>query len=177
MEFLQSLIEMLYQFMASLGMNPANANFGNPFTIFFGGGFLCGGMGALLGAGILSIKTLLAMRWPTAPGVVVATRIDSSSDSEGTSYSPVVVYQYQVGERAYQNDLLAFGAKNYSGGYGGAERTIRKYPVGAGVRVFYNPGNPQKSVLEVRAASGPLLIFLGVLFSCIGIVGGFMGAF
>src|SRR5262245_12532375 len=108
MEFLQSLIEMLYQFMRSLGMNPSNANFGNPFTIFFGGGFMCAAFIMMIFVAVLSIKTLTAMRWPTAPGVVVGSRIAESHSSEGgTSYSAVIVYQYQVGERAYQNDLLA----------------------------------------------------------------------
>jgi hypothetical protein len=175
---LTPIIDLIRQLLSQLGISTtATPNFANAFTIFFGGGFMCAAFIMLFFVGILSIKTLLAMRWPATEGVIVAGHIASSHSSEGgTSYRPVIVYQYQVGERTYQNDLLAFGAKNYSGSYGGAQRKIQKYPPGGRVQVYYNPGKPQKSVLEVRATGSTLLLLMSILFMCIGIGGGLMGA-
>jgi len=150
----------------------------NLFNVLFGGGFMFAGLLMMLFAAISAIRVLSAQNWPTTEGVVVAGHIATSHSSEGgTSYRPVVQYQYQVVEKTYMSDLMSFGSRNYFGGYGGAQRTLQRYPVGAAVRVHYNPNKPERAVLEVRTASGCLLTGMGVLFSIIGVLGWVLGAY
>lgn len=150
----------------------------NTFNVLFGGGFMFAGLLMMLFAAISAIRVLMAQNWPTAEGRVLGSHIASSHSSEGgTSYRAVIQYQYQVGERTYQSDLLSFGSRNMYAGYGGAQRALQRYPVGAAVRVHYNPNKPERGVLEVRTASGCLLTGMGVLFSIIGVAGCVLGAY
>src|SRR5438552_1499590 len=123
------------------------------FTVCFGGSFLGTAFFLLIFAAINIIRALQAQNWPTAPGVVISSYMGSSRSSDsGTSYRAVVQYQYQVADRAYTGDRLAFGSRNMYGGYGGAQRTLQRYPAGTQLQVRYDPNKPQNSVLEARSS-------------------------
>src|SRR5258708_5040685 len=99
---LLQLIRALFQFM---GIPLTNTPHLSTFGLAFGGSFLLAGFIMMFIAAINSFRVIFAQSWPTAPGVVIGSTIASSHSSEGgTSYRPVISYQYQVGERTYQNN-------------------------------------------------------------------------
>lgn len=175
MELLSGLLEALQGYLALVGLENVSSE-GLMFAGAFGGGFGLTSMILLLIAGIQAMKAMASKNWPTTEGVVLHSDIASSHSSEGgTSYRAVVHYQYNVGERAYTNDLVAFGAKNSFGGYGGAVKTADKYSQGTPVRVHYDPNKPQTAVLETRSAAGCLLGGMGIVFLCVAVFGVVMG--
>lgn len=104
-------------------------------------------------------------------GEVVSTSVEMRRNMlareawKRTYYVPIVVYAYEVGGVAYQNDVVWAGLApdEESGTEVGAESVIAEYPVGASVQVFYDPDDPQDSVLRAESGAGWILIGMGGL--------------
>lgn len=87
--------------------------------------------------------------WPNAPGTITVSKVVEFHDTEeGTTYSPYVAYSYSVRGRAFQGTRVAFGAGASSASSSGPGREIARYPVGAQVRVYYDPRYPESAVLQ-----------------------------
>jgi hypothetical protein len=91
-----------------------------------------------------------SMNYPTAPGVVLASEVEShmgGKNNDTRMYSAQVNYQYRVGDQVYTSDRCRYGEMSSSGS-GSARATVAKYPAGAEVEVRYNPRDPSDAVLE-----------------------------
>lgn len=94
-------------------------------------------------------------QWPTAEGVITASRIASShktSTEKGWhgsryEYEVRVQYAYSVGGVSYSGNRLRIRPNKYSS-EGNAQRELAEYPVGQRVRVYYNPKEPERSLLK-----------------------------
>jgi hypothetical protein len=87
--------------------------------------------------------------WQSTTGTVLMSSVQSSYSSGSHSTYPVVVYQYEVSGQRYQSQRIKAGEQFLNVRVSGqAEATVRKYPIGATVTVYYNPSNPTESVLE-----------------------------
>jgi hypothetical protein len=115
-----------------------------------------------------------ARLWPHTMGQVVASTVRETTVRVrvGTStgryrmaprYAPQVLYAYEVHARPYQNDRLRIGAVLLSSSMQDAERGAARYPVGAPVRVYYNPSNPSESTLDWRSSWGTQILWLVAL--------------
>ena len=58
--------------------------------------------------------------------------------------NPRVEYEFSVGGRTWRGDRISIGEDT---GGANTEATLRRYPVGATVSVYYDPGNPANCVL------------------------------
>jgi hypothetical protein len=124
--------------------------------------------------------------WPTAPGEVLSSRIEtktrtSSSSSAGgtrrtrevTLHRPEVQYRYVVDGTGYLGNRITFydGADEH---YGRSQMTVARYPAGATLAVRYDPKDATQSVLEPGDTEGlsPFFILGGgfLLISSIGLV-------
>jgi hypothetical protein len=84
------------------------------------------------------------------------------------TYSAEIAYQYMVGERNYTGTNISF---NDHGNIDSslAESTVKRYPTGNTVKVYYNPGNPGEAVLDTGFTSDLLgNVVFGVLLSLAG---------
>jgi hypothetical protein len=90
--------------------------------------------------------------WPTASGEVIETKISShrssgssSNRSRKTTYTPKVLYRYQVAGQEFENQLVqhmtSYDFKSQ------AQKILNQYPVGSTVVVYYQPEDPNSSVL------------------------------
>ena len=109
--------------------------------------------------------------WPSAAGKITTSWVSVSEDedSEGrrsTSYRAVVEYDYSVAGQSLHGNRVCFGGM--SGGKRAAEETIKRYPVGAPVTVFYDPAKPSQCTLEQTAGGSIALIIIGTAFLIIG---------
>ena len=91
-----------------------------------------------------------ASSWSTVAGRVVrsgteARRHRFAGEATTVTTVPVVEYEFSVGGRAWRGSRISIG--DDSGG-ANTEATLRRYPVGAAVSVYYDPGNPRNCVLE-----------------------------
>jgi hypothetical protein len=108
------------------------------------------------------------LQWPSSRGRVISSDLNRRQDSDGNqSEEAHVVYEYLVGGTTLQGKRVAFGGS----GAGGARKTVKRYPAGATVDVYYDPAKPASAVLERSAAGGTFVLALvGGVFAVIGIV-------
>jgi hypothetical protein len=59
-----------------------------------------------------------------------------------------VIYAYKVAGVDYSSDRVAFGARTASSIAGLEQAIVKRYPLGAGVTVYYDPANPSQAILE-----------------------------
>jgi hypothetical protein len=137
-----------------------------PSFILFGGSFA-------LGLGIAHAraraKAKASASWPSTLGEVISSEVQEMSDSEGSSYKPVVVYRYSVKGREYEGQRIRFG--NLSSGQAKARAIRDRYPFGSNQAVRYNPEKPEEATLETTGP-GPTYLILavgGLFFFCMGI--------
>ncbi|HPR38577.1 MAG TPA: DUF3592 domain-containing protein [Spirochaetota bacterium] len=117
-----------------------------------------------------------SLNWPEAPGVVTASFVHEYTeiDDSEPAYTPRVGYSYKADGKSYSNDLISFEINSMRSRSdktrSWAETIISDYPIGNPVTVYYNPANPQISVLQKGAATD-WKIFLGSLFIITGAIG------
>lgn len=124
------------------------------------------------------VSTRASARWPIAEGRVTGGRIEIIERSRGKSailydqeYRPVVTYAYEVAGAGCSNDIPAISRKRREE----AEEALRSYPVGAPLRVYYDPDDPGTSVLETGDESafrslGFTLLFAAAPFLTISLI-------
>lgn len=146
-----------------------------------GGAVLIGA--GLLGAGLFEIAAgSRSVSWPTAEGVVVSSSVTgivqdgaSRGGSRGVAgfanWSPRVRYQYEVGGASHVGSRVAIGESVLS--YKASASIASRYPVGTGVKVYYDPRDASVSLLEpgvsgracIQPAFGGLVLLVGVVMS------------
>lgn len=98
-----------------------------------------------------------ASTWSTAAGRVMRTSTGARRQGvagEGTqtvTTVPLVEYEFSVGGSTFRGNRISIGED--SGG-ANTEATLRRYPVGTVVSVYYDPANPGNCVLEREIPKG-----------------------
>lgn len=104
-------------------------------------------------------------KWPEVAGTIVSSNISHHLGGKGTPYSsPDIAYSYQVGPTLYIGDNIAYAPLSSSNTRKVSQVTGR-YPVGRVVTVYYDPSNPQESVLEPGATTDSWTkVIAGIIF-------------
>jgi hypothetical protein len=97
-----------------------------------------------------------ASAWTTAAGRVVksstqARRHGFAGEATTVTTVPLVEYEFSVGGSTFRGNRISIGED--SGG-ANTEATLRRYPVGTVVSVYYDPDNPGNCVLEREIPKG-----------------------
>jgi len=133
---------------------------------------------AIIGAGIAVYgigevrKAKATMNWPSTQARIIRSEIvrhPASDIGKPDTYGPEIGYEYVIDGRKLTGNNIAFGVTGASSDHGFAEEYVAKFPAGKGVNVFFDPTNPQDSVLE-RGASGKTYfpLGLGLIFVIMG---------
>lgn len=130
--------------------------FGLPF---FSMGFLFCWMGAL---GPI-YKSITSGSWPQVPCVITTSEVESHSDSDGTTYSVNIEFEYTYGVENYIGGSYDFNEVN-SSGYKGKKKVVDTYPVGSEALCWVNPDKPEKAVLSRRV---PGIVYFIIPFTSI----------
>jgi hypothetical protein len=96
--------------------------------------------------------------WPETQGVITSSQIlkenrtDYGNDSHRArthqyAYKVRVQYSYQVNAIAYRGNRIQIRSNTHSSERY-AQRELAEYPVGKTVKVYYNPEEPERSVLK-----------------------------
>lgn len=139
-----------------------------PLAVTAGGTFL------VMHAGPRVIEGLSARSWPTVPGRVVDARVeevDLGGRGPGTKrwFEVRVTYVFDVAGRSHRGDRVGFWPERRLSPQ--AREFAASYPPGHPVRVYYDPSNPARSVLDrsigagtwAMAGAGVLLLVLGLV--------------
>ena len=144
---------------------------GRIFIVLFFLVFAGVGGGLLYPMGIRPIaRTIDAESWPAVPCRIVAAEVKSHSDSDGTTYSIEITYEYQYEGRNYQCDRYDFIGGS-SSGYKGKERIVEGYKTAASPQCFVNPKNPAEAVLKRGWHAALLFALFPLPFLAVGVGG------
>lgn len=97
-------------------------------------------------------KNKAAAGWPTVPGKVVSSEVQTLRSGGGgpndLSFEPNVVYSYTVDGQTFSGNKVNFSAFR-STNKAAPQKTVDRYLPGTEVTVHYNPKKPQEAVLEI----------------------------
>ena len=102
--------------------------------------------------------------WPTVLGSITKSELDADTDSDGTTYSADIEYEYAVNGDAYLGEIVWFGDGYSSSARHSHQDIVDRYPVGAQVNVYYKPDDPFIAVLEPGAVASS---YAGFILSCV----------
>jgi len=104
--------------------------------------------------------------WPVVDGVVVESKFAQGCGRRGIHYFSTVRYEYRVGSVLHASRRITFGSAACLG-ENDAKDIAARYPLGAVVKVSYDPDAPGKAVLvagQVPESTGAAIVFLTFLF-------------
>ncbi len=91
--------------------------------------------------------------WSTAEGRVVESRVETrnlpGTDRPNIQYGARVVYEYTVAGTTYRAERVSFDGTLWRPTREAAEADRARHAEGAKVSVFYDPGQPQRAVLDL----------------------------
>ena len=117
-----------------------------------------------IGTGMLAKEQRRLSVFQPVEATVLSTRVDEHSDSDGSTYEPVVVYRYRVGERSYTASRVTPLKESRSGSW--ASHVAGRYQVGSTYTAYYDPENPAEAYL-LRSRS--VIPWAFVAFSVVGL--------
>lgn len=132
------------------------------------GGILLAGLGTRVGGDVRASRD-----WPSTPGTVESAQVAMRSEgNERKLFAAQIRYRYDVAGRSFAGERVSFES-GPSPNRGLAEAIVQRYAPGSAVRVFYDPAQPQRAVLEPGGSSllPWLLGGLGVALALAGVWG------
>ena len=148
----------------------------NIFGAFFG--FIFGVVFAAIGFCIVyffGLPTVMqakaSLEWPQVSGVITSSKVQSRRDDDGASYSSEVIYDYTVDGEKMSGETVYFGDYVSSSSRSTASKTVRKYPIGKEIQVYYSPESPDECVIEPGTTwSSYFVLILGSIFGVVGLL-------
>jgi hypothetical protein len=139
------------------------------FLGVFGLLFVLVGSGVLIGAGLVPLnQAFRAAHWPEAPCVILASQVETHSDSDGTTYAAKIRYRYSLDGAEFVSSRYSF--LNIGSGHERAQAVVDRYPVGANSICYYDPQDPGSAVLKREVGWGALFGLMGLPFIAVGAV-------
>jgi hypothetical protein len=104
--------------------------------------------------------------WPQVTGQVLSSDVErrwaSRGDNDiGQDYFARVWFSYYVNDRSYVSDQVQF-AQPWTRSLKTAEILAAKYPAGKPVTVYYHPGDPETSVLDMAVVPPMECVHFGI---------------
>ena len=111
--------------------------------------------------------------WPSVVGEIITSKIESSDETEDSTFQASVIYAYNVNKLPYQSSRIKIGVQ-WAMGRGEKseiENFLDKYPANQPVQVFYNPKDPRKAILDKKLDSNSFsLLFLFIIIALLPIL-------
>jgi hypothetical protein len=107
--------------------------------------------------------------WPAVEGKITHSKIESHlNKSSKRKYSINIEYTYMIGDFMHRGENLRYGDNTYSSQYE-ANQAQRPWLKGKKVKVFYDPENPESSVLKTGMGLSWLVVGFGMVFVILGL--------
>jgi len=128
-------------------------------------GFL--GIFVAIGVGLFGLEVYRVATWQAVSARVLSVGIREVRNDDGSTYAPVVQYQYLIGHQWYVCDRVLPLSMSSSRGW--AERMRDRFRPGDQVTAYVNPGNPSSAYL-VRDVSLMPLLFVALPLVMVGLL-------
>jgi hypothetical protein len=123
---------------------------------------------------VFTKQTRAMKKWPTTEGRIVRSEITTTlqhhrrpstgrGDYSVTMYVPRIVYSYEAEGHTFESDNVGWSTS--SNKRSTAEKQVKRHPLHARVRVFYDPDDPAQATLSPSMGMIPLVLwfFAGVM--------------
>ncbi len=130
---------------------------------FFAFLFLILGMWALVVGFSMGLEGWQARKWPVAKGRIIVSRVKQWRAPGKIRIARLCLdmdYLYMVENKVFEGHRLNSGWRCFAS-EDHIKEVLRRYPSGRKVGVFYNPKNPDKSLLE-PGISWSVLLLVGI---------------
>jgi hypothetical protein len=107
------------------------------------------------------VPTARATGFHPVQGRVIASKFQRAG--KGHLHRPVIEYTYVVEGKTYENDAYGVGPLNDEGSEAWAFAIFQRHPVGARCTVYYDPADPQISVLTTRPTLHAIAVTIGLI--------------
>lgn len=110
-------------------------------------------------------------QWPTTEGRILESKVASATDAEGDKmFRARLRYEYQVAGTTHVGQDIGVVSEGATSWKGPARRAVERYARGARCRVYYDPRDPARALLEPGArwylflmpAVGAVLLAFGI---------------
>ncbi len=131
---------------------------------------------ALVGTGLLIYglyqrnRLRASQSWRQASGTITKADLAVHQDSESSSYSVALLYEYMVDGVRYTGKRIGFGGRQYVRKKR-ALQELERYPVNSSVAVYFDPEKPADAVLARESPDSLIMIAGGVLLLGIVVAG------
>lgn len=120
-------------------------------------------------------KLQQSKNWLSTNGKIISSDLDAqiSTDDDGyqtTTYLAKVFFTYEVNGNSYESDRVNFDYGMRTSNVRKPQSVVEQYPTGSDVTVYYDPEDPQQSVLEKRVNGTFTTILVSAVFIAIGVV-------
>jgi Protein of unknown function (DUF3592) len=107
--------------------------------------------------------------WKTVSGEIKSSKIYDEGMGKNRIKKPIIKYIYLVNGAQYQGGNIYFDDENSRSKLSYTNQMVSKYPVGKQALVYYNPSEPQSSVLEPGISEIPWIpLIFGLGFTVAG---------
>ncbi|MGZ2371188.1 DUF3592 domain-containing protein [Ancylomarina sp. YFZ004] len=97
--------------------------------------------------------------WPTTSGIITHSEINQFESDGTTMYSSEIKYDFTIDEKPYSGDRITLSSGSSStSSIREVKKELQTYPIGANVKVYYDPELPNNAVLEPGADFLTMLI-------------------
>lgn len=94
----------------------------------------------------------------------------STTAAHGESFSPRIVYRYNVGGKAYQSDRYFFAGDGWRDA-ASAQAVVARFPAGSSVHVYVDAADPTQAVIDrSKPRLGVLLYLLPIAILGLGVL-------
>ena len=114
--------------------------------------------------------------WVKCDGDIVVSEAKiplSHRSDDQDDIDAIIRYRYQVSGQAYESNCIKFGGQPMMS-RAFADALVAKYPVGAGVDVYYDPNDPKSAVLQPRKLDN--LVAILAFTTVFGVIAAFLVA-
>jgi hypothetical protein len=95
-----------------------------------------------------SFREMGSASWPATTGTIIKTNLVHTVARHNDGYVPGLQYRYEVDGRVYVGTRIDFHTQDSVHAKESAESWLYKYSRGSTVRVYYDPKNPNITILE-----------------------------
>ena len=107
-----------------------------------------------------------SLTWQTTQGKITSSKaIPCSRKYDRFGSQASIVYKYSVNSVSYSSNNITFTFDSLAPSCGNAEKIMTQFPLGKSVIVYYDPKNPEKSVLRPGGTN-----FMGIGFSLLSLI-------
>lgn len=117
---------------------------------------------------VFTKQTRAMKKWPTTDGRVIRSAVTTTVQHHSrpnsarrsydvTMYVPRIVYSYEAGGHTFESDDIGWSTSSNRSSV--AEKYVKRYPLHAPVRVFYNPDDPAQATLSPSMGMIPLVLW------------------